>query len=161
MKNKNQLLIAILSLSLLFLPACTTTPGGGTTLDAKTVASIAQEATRFGSATVLGIHPEYRPQFEIARDSLKALLAIGSADIAQLTAILKSLPIAEGPQGEIGIIIGQGFISIWGLYGEYVMTLDKKAAYAEWVKPVAMGILAGLDSALLGAAQGSWQLLNK
>jgi hypothetical protein len=58
------------------------------------------------------------------------------------------LPIAEGPQGDIGIIIGQGVISLWGLTGEFIMTLDKGDSFGIWVKPIATAIAAGLDQAL-------------
>jgi len=138
--------MALLSIFLLF--GCVTGPDEKKHLDPKLVASIAGEATRLGSLSVLAIHPEYRPQFQQARQAAQVLLSIGSFDIGQLTAILGNLPIAEGQQGQVGIIVGQGFITLWGLYGEYVMTLDKGAAYETWVKPVAIAIEAGLGQAL-------------
>ncbi len=148
---------ALIPIALLFLSGCVSTPNGKV-LDPQLMAAIAQEATRVGSATVLAVHPEYRPQFEQAKEAVTALLAVGTADIGQLTAILGRLPIAEGPQGQIGIIIGQGFITLWGLYGEQVLALDKSASFTKFVQPVAQGILAGFDRALAEMKAGVFDL---
>ena len=145
-----------LLLAAVFLFGCATGPT--IHLDPQTVAAVAGEATRLGSLATLAVHPEFRPQFQQASQAVHTLLALGNFDIGQLTTILKGLSIAEGENGEIGIIIAQGAISVWGLYGEFIMRLDAGSAYGTWVKPIATAIAAGLDQALGQPAKPMRQL---
>ena len=81
---KNILLIPIVA-ALLCLPACTTTPTGQRVPDVLQMQTVAKSAAFLGTTIYLnglppGIpgHPQDRPQFELARTSLRTLIAAGS-----------------------------------------------------------------------------------
>jgi len=123
--------------------------------DVALMCTTAQSAAYLGSVIYLNglgsknfpAHPEARPQFELARTSLRALIAGGSFDGAQLTAALQGLPIQELQGAQGSLIVGEAVI-LWDQYGQQLARLDKAQIFATYVLPVAKSILDGLDMAL-------------
>lgn len=92
-------------------------------------------------------HPEARAQFELARTSLKGLLALGTFSTGDLSAVLSQLPIKE-LQGENGTLIVGEAVVLWDTYGRQLANLDKAKVFDGYIKPVAQSILDGLNMAL-------------
>jgi hypothetical protein len=132
---------------LLSLTGCVTTPDGHNVPDVKLMCSVAQTAAYTGSSIYLLSHPQDRPKFELARNSLQALIAAGTFSAEDLTRALQSLPIKQ-LEGEKGILIVGTAVSLWDAYGQQLVELDKAQVFETYILPVAIAIKAGLDSAL-------------
>lgn len=118
------------------------------------VATTAKSAAYLGTKVYLeGLpprlpgHPEARAQFDLARNSLKGLLALGSFSAGDLTSALQNLPIEE-LKGENGTLIVGEAVVLWDTYGRQLANLDKAQVFEGYIKPVAQAILQGLDMAL-------------
>ena len=141
------------------LVACTTVTNpktGATTKvpDVVQMEAIAQSAAFIGTTVWLnGIepnvagHPQDRPQFELARTSLRALIAGGEFSAADLTAALQSLPVAE-LKGDTGSLIVGEAVTLWDVYGQQLASLDKAQVFRTYILGVAKAILTGLDQAM-------------
>ena len=139
---------ALLSiLALLAMPACTTTPTGQSTVDPVVLQAISHEAAAVGATLDLAARPQDRGPMQLAQTSLKALIAAGSGNPADLQAALSSLPIAQ-LKGTQGAVIVAGAVTIIDAAGKQLATMDKAQVYNSYVLPVAKGVLAGLDQAL-------------
>jgi hypothetical protein len=100
-----------------------------------------------GIAPAIPAHPGDRDKFNLARTSLKTLIAAGTFSPADLTAALQSLPVSE-LKGDTGsLIVGEG-VMLWDQYGQQLASLDKAQVFDTYVLPMAKAILAGLDQAL-------------
>ena len=138
----------LLAVALLILSGCVTGPDGKRRVDPLVMSRAAEAATYQATSIMLGLQPEFRQQFEDAREAVKGLLATGNFDTAQLAAVLQDLPLPEGPEGAVGMIVIDGAIALWGMYGERLLDLDHTATYATYIKPVAESVLHGLDHGL-------------
>lgn len=157
MKNKNGIVIALFSLLavLAFAPGCTsvrTVGADGTAVtnsvpDPTILRITAQEAAALGGQFWLAEHPENRPEFELARTSLAALIATGNGTPADLQAALAQLPIKQ-LEGSSGAVIISGAVVLLDAAGRQLVKLDSKQVWSAYVEPVAQGLLAGLDQAL-------------
>jgi hypothetical protein len=124
--------------------------------DVATMTKIAKSATYLGTSVYLNglgdktrvpAHPDARPQFELARTSVKALIAAGTFSAADLTAALQSLPVKELQGGDGTLIVGEAVI-LWDDYGQELAKLDQTKVFATYILPVATAIAEGLDMAL-------------
>jgi hypothetical protein len=170
MKNKNAILMAMLLTSALvavtaLTPGCKTVVSTGADgasvtnkvpdqLAIQTAAGVARSAAYLGTKIYLeGLppklagHPNDRQAFEMARTSVKALIAAGTFTSADLSAALQSLPIKE-LQGESGTLIVGEAVVLWDTYGRLLANLDKAQAFQAFVLPFAQAIADGLDLAL-------------
>lgn len=127
--------------------ACTTTSTGQKIPDPIVLQSVAQEAAAVGATFWLQNHNADRTSFELARTSLKALIATGSGSPADLQAALSQLPVKQ-LQGSQGAVIVQGAVVLLNAAGTQLAKLDKQEVWANYVQPVARGLLAGLDQAM-------------
>lgn len=140
------ILTTILALTL-SLVGCTTTSTGQKVVDPAVLELIAQSASSTGAIFWLADHPEDRDKFELARKSLKTLIATGNGNAADLQAALAALPIKQ-LQGDKGVIIVSSAVTVLTLAGKELAKLDKGQVYSLYVLPVAQGLLDGLDQAL-------------
>ena len=131
----------------MFTPGCTTTPTGQKVPDVILVSAIAQSAASTGSIIWLKAHPQDKPKFELARLSLRGLIAAGNGNPADLQAALSSLPISR-LSGENGSVIVANAVTILDAAQKKIAELDKNQIWSGYVLPVAQGLLAGLDQAL-------------
>ena len=102
-----------------------------------------RSATATGTILALREHPEWRAQFETARDDVGALIAAGSLDFAQLESIIGQLPVNELHGSNARIVITNAGL----LLDDYVKqstALNRVAA----VETVANAIYYGLNAAL-------------
>jgi len=128
----------------------TTSNADGTTtktVDPIVLQVIAQDASAVGTSVFLQTNPQYRPAFELARTSIKALLAAGNGSPADLQAALAGLPLAQ-LKGTQGALIVSSAVTLIDLAGRQLQAADKKQVWATYVQPVAQGIADGLDQAL-------------
>lgn len=126
------------------LPACVTHPN---VPDVALMQAVAKNAAYVGTRLYLQNQPQKRPGFELARMSLRALIAAGQFSTDDLTKALQSLPIKE-LQGDTGSVIVGAAITLWDAYGRQLASLDKEKVFKSHVLPVAQSILAGFDLAL-------------
>ena len=124
--------------------------------DVQMMVSLAKSAGYLGTSVYLNglgdgskvpAHPQARPQFETARLAVRTLLAAGSFSPADLTAALQALPIKE-LQGDQGTLVVGEAVILWDTYGQQLANLDKAKVFETYIKPVAQGLLDGLDMAL-------------
>lgn len=142
-------LIALASM-LAFTGCQTTSNTDGTTtkaVDPIVLQLVAQDATAVGATMLLQQKPEYRPQLELARMSVKALLATGNGSPAELQAALSGLPIKQ-LQGNQGALIVTSAVTLIDAAGARLKAVDSKQVWASYVQPIAQGIANGLDQAL-------------
>ncbi len=137
----------ILFLIPLLLAGCTTTPTGQQVPDVATMQVVARSATYVGTRLWLEANPQDRVKFEAARLGLRALIAAGSFDAQQLTAVLSQLPVKE-LRGDLGTVVIDTAVVLWDQYGRQLASLDKQQVFNTYVLPVAQSILAGLDLAM-------------
>jgi hypothetical protein len=135
---------------LLFGFGCTTTPSGSKIPDPALLQLTAQEASAVGTILWLKDHPNDRAKFELARTSLKGLVAAGSGSPADLQAALQSLPISE-LNGTQGAVIISSAVVLMDRAGQQLVGLDKSQIWSRYVAPIAMGLAAGLDQGLIPA----------
>jgi hypothetical protein len=92
-------------------------------------------------------HPNDRQAFELARTSVKGLIAAGTFSSTDLTAALQGLPLKE-LKGDSGTLIVGEAVVLWDQYGKMLADLDKAQAFKTFVLPFAQAIADGLDLAL-------------
>ena len=126
---------------------CVTTSSGNKAVDPAVLELVAEDAAAIGGSTFLQANPQYRPAFQLARTSLKALLAAGNGTPADLKAALDSLPIAQ-LKGNQGAVIVSSAVTLIDIAGRQLQAADKQQVWASYVQPIATGLLAGLDQAL-------------
>jgi hypothetical protein len=119
---------------------------------AKSAAYLGTKIYLEGLPPRLPAHPEAREQFELARTSLRGLIALGSFSAGDLTTALQTLPIQE-LKGENGTLLVGEAIVLWDTYGRQLASLDKAQVFEGYIKPVSQAILDGLDMALGTAAK--------
>lgn len=144
MKKYITLIVAALCIS---FAGCTTTSTGQKVVDPVLLQAIAQSAAATGASFWLQDHANDREQFDMARKSLRALIATGNGSAADLQAALQSLPIKQ-LQGQKGVIIVSSAVTVLTIAGKELAKLDKGQVYSLYVLPVAQGLLDGLDQAL-------------
>lgn len=167
MKNKNGMLMALFATALLAFTSTgcktvTTTDAAGVLqtnrvpdqLAIDLSAGVARSAAYLGTKIYLeGLpprlagHPQDRQSFELARTSVKGLIAAGSFTSADLTTALQGLPIQELKGAEGTLIVGEAVV-LWDQYGRMLASLDKAQAFKTFVLPFAQAIADGLDLAL-------------
>lgn len=135
-------LIALLSLS-----ACVTTPQGAKAPDPAVLRVVAMEAAAVGSQMWLANNPDDREKFELARTSLRALIATGNGTPADLRAALISLPIDQ-LKGQNGAVIITSAVILLDSAGQQITARDSKGIWANYVLPVAQGLDMGLTQTL-------------
>lgn len=108
---------------------------------------VAQEAAQVGTTLWLTGHPADRDKFELARTSLKGLIAAGSGSPADLQAALSLLPV-DKLAGQNGSVLVSGAVVLIDAAGNKLTSLDKNQVWSGYVLPVALGLSAGLDAAL-------------
>lgn len=118
---------------------------------AESAAFLGTEIYLNGLGTTVPAHPQDRPAFLLARNSLSALIAAGNFSAGDLTAALQALPIQQ-LQGSQGTLIMGEAVMLWDQYGKQLATLDKNQVFAGYVLPVAQSILNGLNMALASPA---------
>lgn len=138
---------ATLALILTFTPGCTTTQTGKSVPDAVVLQAVAQEAASVGATFWMQAHPENRAEFELARTSLRSLVAAGNGSVADLQQALSDLPIKQ-LSGSSGQVIVSGAVVLIDAAGKELAKLDSAGVWSFYVQPVAQGLLAGLDQAL-------------
>lgn len=136
-----------MAIATLSITGCTTTSTGQKVVDPAVLSTIAQEAAAVGVPLALQQYPQYRPQFELARKSLRALVAAGSGSPADLQKALAGLPVAQ-LRGQTGAIAVSSAVTIIDAAGKHLATMDKAQVWSNYVQPVATGLLAGLEQAL-------------
>jgi len=77
--------------TVLLLSSCATTPEG----QARQIRALAYSASSIGTSIALDAHPEYRPAFQIAHDSLAVAVDRGEISGEVLRDILAKLPVKE------------------------------------------------------------------
>lgn len=145
-RRKTGGLLAIAMLCLV-MGGCVTSPTGNRTVDPIVLTAVSQEAAAVGASLWLSSHPQDRAQFEFARTSLAALVALGNGSPADLQAALSGLPIVQ-LKGTQGSVIVSGAVVLLDTAGRELAKVDSSKIYDDFVKPVAQGLLAGLDQAL-------------
>jgi hypothetical protein len=167
MKNKNGILMALLLGAVLAFASAgcktvTSTDSSGASVTNKVpddmaiaiAAGAAKSAAYLGTKVYLeGLpprlagHPADRDKFELARSSVKALIAAGTFTSADLAAALQGLPIRELQGSEGTLIVGEAVV-LWDTYGRLLANLDKAQAFKSFVLPFAQAVADGLDLAL-------------
>lgn len=145
-RRKTGGLLAIAMLCLV-MAGCVTSPTGNRTVDPIVLTAVSQEAAAVGASLWLSSHPQDRAQFELARTSLAALVALGNGSPADLQVALSGLPIAQ-LKGTQGSVIVSGAVVLLDTAGRELAKVDSSKIYDDFVKPVAQGLIAGLDQAL-------------
>lgn len=100
-----------------------------------------------GDGTKIRPHLEDKENFQLAADSLRALVATGEFNLAALTGALDKLPVKEF-QGTDGKLIVGNVFSFWDTFGRQIGQLDQSTAFREYLLPVSKSILTGLDLAI-------------
>lgn len=139
--------VILFAIVLLIPTGCTTTADGRRVPDVVLISAIAQSAASTGTILYLKSHPLDRPKFELARLSLRGLIAAGNGSPADLQAALSSLPISQ-LSGENGSVIVANAVVILDAAQKKIAELDRAQVWSGFVLPVAQGLLAGLDQAL-------------
>jgi hypothetical protein len=161
--KKIGLMVLSAALALLAVTGCKTAtyqdPGTGLVVtnrvpDVALMTGVAKSAAYLGTEIYLqGIppgvpgHPEARPAFEAARNSLAALVAAGTFSASDLTAALQNLPVKELQGAQGSLVVGEAVI-LWDEYGQQLANLDKAKVFPTYILPVAQALLDGLNMAL-------------
>jgi hypothetical protein len=106
------------------------------------LASAAKVAAYVGTVEYLRAHPETRPAFELARDTLKTIEASEHVDLATLLAVVNQLPIKELKSERATLIVTSATILITDFAG--TLPVDR----LDELKPVASAIRQGIDLGL-------------
>ena len=126
-----------LAACLLIAPGCAMLSQSGTT------AAIAERAAYRITERVLNKHPEWQPQFEMARAELIALQAQPQLDALAVIEILERLP-AGALDGDEAVIVIDGLYITILIAGDPALTPEGEAA----VRAVVNGLIKGMNRRL-------------
>lgn len=148
-KLKVNLALAVAAAVMAFEPGCVTTADGKKVVDPAVLHAVAEDAAYVGTMFTLQSNPQYRPAFEQARFALQQFVNLNSTNFVDLQAILAQLPVKQlGTNGTV-ILQGQALILLDSARA-LVQRLDKNNIGANYVQPIATGLLEGLNLALNG-----------
>ena len=141
----------------LLLTGCATTGTNDTALlttvaktgtnDTALLTTVAKTASYVGTRVWLDSHPQDQAIFMEVERGLRVLIAAGEFDAAELTAVLKQLPVTE-LRGDTGAVIVDTAVVLWDSYGRKLADLDKQQAFTTYVLPVAKAVHEGMQMGL-------------
>lgn len=108
---------------------------------------VATEAATVGTQAWLAKNPQDADKFDLARKSLRGLLAVGGGTVADLQKALSLLPVDQltGTNGQVIVTAASVVIS---QAGQWALRFDTKNIWPDYVEPLARGLADGLDAAL-------------
>jgi hypothetical protein len=159
MKNnfgKTMAIFSALSLSgAMLMSGCTTVThqlANGSTVtnsvpDPIVLRMVATEAATVGTQAWLAKNPQDADKFDMARKSLRGLLAVGGGTVADLQKALSLLPVDQltGTNGQVIVTAASVVIS---QAGQWALRFDTKNIWPDYIEPLARGLADGLDAAL-------------
>jgi hypothetical protein len=134
-------ILALIAALALFATGCKT--NSTDTQKVARVAVVAEMAAFSGTSVYLKAHPENRPYFNIARESLHALAATNGITPASFAEALKGLPIKE-LQGDTGTLVVGNAVVLYDMLAREHVNLDANI----WLRPVVESVERGMARAL-------------
>lgn len=133
----------LITIALITLLGCATTD----TNDFSKVLAMARLSAYLGTAESILSHPEWKPDFVLARDELKILETSDTVDLATLLAIMNRLPVKElkGEQTKI-VITTFSLILQDAVFNIY--PLEKTGSLQRVARALRQGIDIGLGGTL-------------
>lgn len=131
---------AISLIGAFLIPSCASAPTANVIA---TIQAVSQEAALVGTTLYLQGHPEARPIFVVAEQSLAAIVSGGTFDAVAFQKAIAGLPV-DVLHGETGAIIDSAIVTVYSVVLGFIDIKDSPS----WVKPLAVGTLNGLQQAL-------------
>lgn len=144
------ILFAIMALTFVVTPGCTTTGGGGGNtpareVDWKRLEPIFEVAAFTGTSLYLKEHPQDKPTFEGVVGILDALIVDPYVDPAKLSQALQKLPIKELNDSTGAIIVGSTIILWEGYKAKLPVGVEAQASV---IRPLVVRVRNGIGVAL-------------
>lgn len=147
MKRELTIVSILAAIGSFMLTGCVNLKGTGSNTDtvqqAAQVANVAYAVVKVGTAGTLIAKPEYRPAFEVAVQSLDALLAADKADLAEMNKILANIGVDE-LQSEQGVLVMQGGVALFQLATAAWWEPDSRAGTMLFIQRVRDGMAEAL-----------------
>lgn len=138
--------IPLLSVILLLInPGCATAPSPAILA---TIQTVSHEAAYVGASIYLTQHPDAKPIFDVAEQSLDALVEGGVFDVAAFEKAIAGLPV-DVFHGETGAIINGAIVTVYSIVLGFIDIKDAPT----WVAPLVIGTRDGLQQALGASSQ--------
>ncbi len=135
--------MAVLMALMISGSGCVTSETGKRELDVIKVAKIVREASKQGAAWDLGNNPDHKKYYVTAVQLVAKLIQDENYDSSELAIALSDLPIRQ-LQSETGVLIVGSAVTIYDVYSNKVVNLDK----TKYLKPIMQAIHDGIQETL-------------